>query len=109
MPGGRDRRRLAGFGRFSAYGKLGAYRGNAEGSGAALGANETNHGGTWGFGAQFELNPRLVLRREWQSYLSLAGGNLGQTSDVRVLSTGGLWRFRQPRTVVLPALAECRA
>jgi hypothetical protein len=81
-------------GAFSAYGKLGGYRGNAEGSGAALGAKETNYGGTWGFGAQFEVNPRLVLRGEWQSYLGLAGGNLGQTSDVKVLSAGVLWRLR---------------
>ena len=78
----------------SAYGKLGVYRGNAEGSGAALGAKETNYGGTWGFGAQFELTPRLALRGEWQSYVSLAGGNLGQRSDVNVLSVGALWRFR---------------
>jgi opacity protein-like surface antigen len=47
---------------FSLYGKAGAYRGNAEGSGAALGAKETGYGGTWGFGAQFELTPRLALR-----------------------------------------------
>jgi len=81
-------------GAFSLYGKLGGYRGNAEGSGAALGAKETNYGGTWGFGAQFELTPRLALRGEWQSYVSLAGGNLGQRSDVNVLSAGALWRFR---------------
>jgi len=78
----------------SLYGKLGAYRGNAEGSGAALGARETNYGGTWGFGAQFELTRSLALRGEWQSYVSLAGGTLGQRSDVNVLSAGALWRFR---------------
>jgi len=78
----------------AAYGKLGVYRGNAEGSGAALGAKATNYGGTWGFGAQFELSPRLALRGEWQSYMSLGGGDLGKRSDVNVLSAGALWRFR---------------
>jgi len=78
----------------SLYGKLGAYRGTAEGTGAALGARETNYGGTWGFGVQFELTRSLALRGEWQSYVSLAGGSLGQRSDVNVVSAGALWYFR---------------
>ena len=81
-------------GLFSAYGKLGGYRGNAEGSGSLLGSKETSYGGTWGFGAQVDLTPRLALRGEWQSYVSLGGGNLGTRSDVNVLSAGALRRFR---------------
>ena len=67
----------------AAYGKLGVYRG----------AKATNYGGTWSFGAQFELNPRLARRGEWQSYVVLPAATW-EREDVNVPSAGAPWRFR---------------
>lgn len=80
-------------GAFSLYGKAGAYRGNAEGTGAALGAKET---GTAAPGASARSSSSRRVSRcalSGKATLSLAGGNLGQRSDVNVMSAGVLWRF----------------
>ena len=77
----------------SVYGKLGAYRAKAEGSGTLLPNKETNYNVTWGFGLQADISRNVSLRGEWQAYPSLAGGSLGPHSDVNVLSAGVLWRF----------------
>jgi len=81
------------FSAVSVYGKLGIFRGNAEGSGALLGSKETNYGATFGIGAQIALNRNLALRADWQSYPSMGGSTLPKT-DVNVISAGALWRFR---------------
>ena len=80
-------------GGLSAYGKLGIFRGNVEGSGALLSNKETNYGPTFGFGAQFDVSRNLALRGEWQSYPKLGGSTLPKT-DINVMSAGALWRFR---------------
>lgn len=81
------------FNALSVYGKLGIYRGNAEGSGTLLGAKETNYGPTYGIGAQFDIGRNLALRADWQAYPSLGGSTLPKM-DVNLLSAGALWRFR---------------
>jgi len=80
-------------GGLSAYGKLGGFRGNIEGSGALLPNKETNYGPTFGFGAQLDVSRNLALRGEWQSYPKLGGSTLPKT-DINVISAGALWRFR---------------
>jgi len=81
------------FSAVSVYGKLGIFRGNAEGSGALLGNKETNYGATFGAGAQVDLSRNFALRADWQSYPKLGGSTLPHT-DVNVISAGALWRFR---------------
>ena len=81
------------FGSVSAYGKLGIFRGKAEGSGALLPNKETNYGPTYAIGAQLELNRNLALRGDWQNYPRLGGSTIPK-GDVNVISFGGLWRFR---------------
>jgi OmpA-OmpF porin, OOP family len=79
---------------FSVYGKLGAYRGNAKGSGTLLGAQEENYSATWGVGLAFDVNRNIALRAEWQSYPNIGSGTIGPRSDINVTSVGALWRFR---------------
>jgi OOP family OmpA-OmpF porin len=80
-------------GGLSAYGKLGIFRGNVEGSGALLPNKETNYGPTFGIGAQLDVSRNVALRGEWQSYPKLGGSTLPKT-DINVMSAGALWRFR---------------
>jgi len=87
---------LAGWpvsGSFSVYGRLGAYRGNLKGGGTLAGRQEDNYGVTYGVGAQFDATPNIGLRLEWQEYPG-AGGSGIPDSDIRLISFGGLWRFR---------------
>ena len=79
---------------FSVYGKLGAYRGNAKGSGTLLGAQEENYSGTWGVGVAYEATRNIALRGEWQSYPNIGSGTIGPRSDINVVSLGALWSFR---------------
>ena len=81
------------FGALSAYGKLGIFRGKAEGSGALIPNKETNYSPTYGFGAQWEFNRNIALRGEWQNYQRLGGGTIPK-GDINVLSAGALWRFQ---------------
>jgi len=79
---------------FSIYGKLGVYRGELEGEGAAAGIKETNTDLTYGLGAQFDISRNLGVRAEWQRYPDMGGGAFGGESDVDVLSVGVIWRFQ---------------
>jgi OOP family OmpA-OmpF porin len=81
------------FSTLSVYGKLGIFRGKAEGSGTLLANKETNYGPTFGVGAQIDLSRKLALRADWQNYPKLGGSTLPKT-DVNVMSAGALWRFR---------------
>ena len=72
---------------FSIYGKLGFYRGEAK----ALGEKETNTDFTYGLGVQYNFNPKLGVRGEWQQYKGLGGDDLD--TDVSVLSVGVVWKF----------------
>ena len=86
---------LAGLGmlplneRFDLFGKLGLYRGNVEGGGR----DETNTDLTFGFGAQYNVNPQLGLRVGWQRYADM-GSDLGAGKDLDMWKVGVLYRFR---------------
>lgn len=83
---------------FSVYGKLGFYHGESKLSGTVAGigtgsAKETNTDLTYGLGVQFNFNPQLGVRGEWQRYTSVGGDSVGGDSDVDVLSVGVVWKF----------------
>jgi len=72
---------------FSVYGKLGFYRGEAKG----FGDKETNTDFTYGVGVQYNFNPKLGVRGEWQQYKGVGGDDVD--ADVNVLSVGVVWKF----------------
>ncbi len=74
---------------FSAYGKLGVYRGELE----ALGAEETNSDLTYGLGLQYDITRAVGVRGEWQRYSKMGGGAVAET-DVDVLNVGVAYRFQ---------------
>lgn len=75
---------------FSLLGKLGAYRGEAEGGGL----RETRTDLTYGLGAEYNMNRNLGLRLEWQRYTDFGGGAFGSRADQDILSLGAIYRFR---------------
>lgn len=80
---------------FSAYGKLGLYRGETDFStnNPAFGSeSETNTDLTYGIGVRWDFTKNLGVRAEYQIYKDLGGGNIGE-SDVNVMSIGGIFRF----------------
>jgi len=72
---------------FSAYGKLGGYRGKFEGAGLDNKSNDW----TWGAGLQWDFTRNVGLRGEFQQYRNF-GSNGGP--DVHVLRVGALYRFQ---------------
>jgi OmpA-OmpF porin, OOP family len=82
---------------FSVYGKLGFYRGEAKAS-ATLGVfsgsqKETNTDLTYGVGVQYNVNPQLGVRGEWQRYSSMGGDSIGGTFDLDVFALGVTYKF----------------
>lgn len=71
-------------------GKLGAYRGEARGSGMS----ERRTDLTWGLGAQYDMTRNLGVRLEWQRYTDFGRGAFGPGGDQDVLSLGAIYRFR---------------
>jgi OOP family OmpA-OmpF porin len=69
---------------FSVYGKLGFYRGEAKLSGDAGDGKETNTDLTYGVGVQYNFNPKLGVRGEWQRYTKVGGDDVGGDADVDV-------------------------
>ena len=79
--------------RFSIYGKLGGYRGDAKlRSNAGFSGSETNTDITYGAGGQYDFSPQVALRAQYQSYQSVGGGSVGQ-SDFDVISVGAQFNF----------------
>jgi len=86
--------------RFSLYGKLGVYYAETERNlTGTLGAvtvtdndSEKNTDLTFAFGARFDVTRNLGIRAQWQRYLNVGGGDIGE-DDIDVLSVGVLWRF----------------
>jgi OmpA-OmpF porin, OOP family len=76
--------------RFSLYGKLGGYRGEAKGGGITERRNDL----TFGFGGQYDASRNLGVRVEWQRYTDFGGGALGGVSDQDVISLSAIYRFR---------------
>jgi OmpA-OmpF porin, OOP family len=89
------------FGRFSAYGKLGAYRGKLDASStvAAFGfsstgsASESTTDVTYGLGVKFDITRSFSVRGEWQRYLNFGGNKVGGETDVDVFNLGLMVRF----------------
>ena len=75
---------------FSVYGKLGAYRGEAKGSGTT----ERNNDLTYGIGGQYDFNRNLGVRVEWQRYTDFGGGGFGAKGEQDVLSLNAIYKFR---------------
>ena len=79
--------------RFSLYGKVGGYRGEAElRSNAGFSGSETNTDLTFGVGGRYDYSPQVAFRAEYQTYQSVGGGSVGQ-SDFDVISVGALFNF----------------
>jgi OmpA-OmpF porin, OOP family len=77
---------------FALYGKAGLFRGETKATGF-IDAKETNTDLTFGFGAQYNFNPRFGIRAEWQRYTNLGDEATIGESDVDVLSLGLVVRF----------------
>lgn len=77
----------------SAYGKLGAFRGETRGGGTRANIEEKKGAVTFGAGVQAHLHSSFAVRGEWQRYPKLGGGAFGATTDVNVISVLGIYRF----------------
>jgi OmpA-OmpF porin, OOP family len=79
--------------RFSVFGKLGLYRGEADMTlnlvdvDAASG-RDTNTDLTYGVGVQFDFRPNIGLLGSWQRY-----ADVGDVTDVDAMTIGMLFRF----------------
>jgi OOP family OmpA-OmpF porin len=77
----------------SAYGKLGAFRGETRGGGTRNNLEERKASVTFGAGVQAHVLSSFAVRGEWQRYPKLGGGAFGATTDVNVISVLGIYRF----------------
>jgi len=77
---------------FSAYGKLGMYRGETDASAPGVSESESNTDLTYGLGVRWDFTKNLGVRAEYQIYKDMGGGNIGE-SDVDVISVGVIWKF----------------
>lgn len=77
----------------SAYGKLGLFRSEARGGGAAANLEAKKGSVTFGAGIQAQVFTSFALRGEWQRYPKIGGGAFGATTDVNVVSLLGIYRF----------------
>ena len=75
--------------RFSVFGRLGGYRGQAKGNGF-----DEKHGDLlMGAGAEFAATSDLGVRVQWTRYAGFGGGGLG-SKDEDLLSLNGIYYFR---------------
>jgi OmpA-OmpF porin, OOP family len=79
--------------RFSVFGKLGLYRGEAKATldladVDAFSGSDTNTDLTYGIGVQYDLRPNLGVLGAWQRY-----ANLGDVTDIDVMGVGLQFRF----------------
>jgi OOP family OmpA-OmpF porin len=83
--------------RFMAYAKGGGYYAqttNDQTNGTISSrVKESNGGLTYGFGAQYFLTSSIAARGEFQNYLKVGGGNIGD-SDYKVFTVGLLWKIK---------------
>jgi OOP family OmpA-OmpF porin len=77
---------------FSAYGKVGMYRGEVDASAPGISLSESNTDLTYGIGVRWDFAKNLGLRAEYQIYSDVGGGDIGE-SDAEVISVGVIWRF----------------
>lgn len=82
--------------KFSAYGKLGMYRGDTEATVTGpLGGSvsDSNTGLTFAVGVQWDFAKNLAARAEWQKYSDVGGDNVGGESDLDIIGIGVIWKF----------------
>jgi len=77
---------------FSAYGKVGLYRGETDATAPGVSASESNTDLTYGIGVRWDFSKNLGLRAEYQLYKDLGGDTIGE-SDADVISIGVIWKF----------------
>lgn len=82
---------------FSLYAKAGVYRSDTDlnGTGAAVGAaSDKETGGTFGLGAQYNINRNFAARLEWQRYMGVVSNFLGTADgDIAVLRLTTRYKF----------------
>lgn len=76
-------------GSLSVLGKLGAYRGVTD----STGASETKYGALFGGGLQYDSSDGFAVRAEVQRYAGMAGGSFANKIDLDVVTLGLLVRF----------------
>lgn len=75
--------------KLSAYGKLGLFRAESEGtSNVGVSADDSETGFTFGLGLRYDFARNLGVRAEWQRYQEV-----DDDTDVDLLSVGIIWRF----------------
>lgn len=82
------------FGDFAVYGKAGGYRGKIKGSLTGVSFKESNFGGTFGLGLQWNFFEPLGLRAELQRYQRMGGRTAGPETDITVWSVGAIYTFK---------------
>jgi OOP family OmpA-OmpF porin len=82
--------------KFSAYGKLGFYRGDTDlsvsGPSGSGSASESNTDLTYAIGLRWDFTKNLGARFEYQIYKDVGGGQI-EEHDVDVVSVGVIWKF----------------
>jgi OOP family OmpA-OmpF porin len=82
---------------FSLYGKLGAYRADAElSSSVGVSGDKSTTDLTYGLGARYDFTRNFGVRAEWQRYQGIEVPSTAVTSgdsDIDVLNIGALWKF----------------
>lgn len=82
--------------RFSAYGKLGVYRGEVDGRVNTVllnaSADESNTDLTFGLGLKYDVSQAVAIRGEWQRYGDIGGNSTGE-ADLDVISIGVMFQF----------------
>ena len=83
--------------RFMVYAKGGGYYAQSTNSetvsGVSTRTKETNGGVTWAGGLQYFVTGSIGLRGEFQRYMKVGGGNIGD-SDYNAFTFGVLWKIR---------------
>jgi len=78
----------------SAYGTAGGYRGNIKGSDATGSTfNQSNNGGTYGAGLQWDYFAPVSLRGGWQLYRRMGGGTAGPETSIMAWGVSAIYNF----------------
>jgi opacity protein-like surface antigen len=83
--------------RFSIYGKLGAFRYDADGTATGGLVDSRSDKGTeltYGVGAEYNFNPQFGVRAEFQRYLDVGSGVIGlDKADITAVRAAGRYKF----------------
>ena len=78
---------------FALLGKLGISRASTDFSGSASTPGTTTHSGlAWGIGAQYEINPQIAVRAQYELLGRVLGQN-GENVDLTMFSGGVVFKF----------------